>query len=100
MVTRKVGHFWKADPGHFSKAPKFIASSNPGDSPSQLFDAQYAALLTIADRIFIRTDIRPLKVDEIYINANKAFSEDRDDEKFGAQMDKLINAIVEIAEKL
>ncbi|MHB1841472.1 MAG: hypothetical protein ACYCPD_17075 [Acidobacteriaceae bacterium] len=25
VVTRKVGHFWKADPGHFSKAPKQAA---------------------------------------------------------------------------
>src|ERR1017187_6170584 len=22
LVTRQVGHFWKADPGQFSKAPK------------------------------------------------------------------------------
>ena len=24
VVTRKVGHFWKADPDHFSKAPKIV----------------------------------------------------------------------------
>jgi len=22
LITGQVGHFWKADPGHFSKAPK------------------------------------------------------------------------------
>jgi hypothetical protein len=26
LFTHQVGHFWKADPGHFSKAPKQFAS--------------------------------------------------------------------------
>ena len=24
LITKQVGHFWKADPGHFSKAPKSV----------------------------------------------------------------------------
>jgi hypothetical protein len=27
LITDQVGHFWKADPGHFSKAPKDSANS-------------------------------------------------------------------------
>jgi hypothetical protein len=28
MITEQVGHFWKADPGQFSKAPKKTVSSS------------------------------------------------------------------------
>lgn len=79
---------------------KFIAKSKPGDSASQMFEAQYLALRIVADRIFIRESIKPLKVDEIYIDANEQFTKDRDSEKFSARMDILIHDIVTVAEKL
>jgi uncharacterized protein YbjT (DUF2867 family) len=41
LVTRQLGHFWKADPGHFSKAPKFI-------HPDDIAAVSVAALLSDA----------------------------------------------------
>jgi hypothetical protein len=79
---------------------KVVSSSEPGEPASKMFTAQYTALQTIADRIFVRADIEPLKVSAAYISANEDFSKDRNFEKFGGRMDELINAIVKVAEKL
>jgi hypothetical protein len=27
LITEQVGHFWKADPGQFSKAPKLLLNA-------------------------------------------------------------------------
>jgi hypothetical protein len=40
LITGQVGHFWKADPGHFSKAPKVLQEmdrdNDSGDIDNQL----------------------------------------------------------------
>jgi hypothetical protein len=35
MITEQVGHFWKADPGQFSKAPKLEAKITEDDGTAR-----------------------------------------------------------------
>jgi hypothetical protein len=80
----------------------FIASPEPvsGELIKKDLESFKVAGRTIADRIFIRKDMKELKVGETYFDSREDFGNDNDSHTFGRRMDDLIDAIVEIAEKL
>jgi hypothetical protein len=79
---------------------KFLALSDSNKPSSSMFDAQYSALRAVADRIFIRRDLQPLNVENDFVDALNDVEKDRNLDKFSKRMDKLIQRIVEVAEKL
>jgi hypothetical protein len=59
MITEQVGHFWKADPGQFSKAPK-----NP---PPTLEDFVDAIRAVAGSRFLLLSLPRPLILGASYL---------------------------------
>src|ERR1035441_5121046 len=59
LITGQVGHFWKADPGQFSKAPKRVAViTNNGawiDDPEYIAEAEKRVeeFLKLTDEMFL-----------------------------------------------
>lgn len=63
----------------------------------ELNKASRDCLVTIQNRIYIAKQIKPLKLDQKWLEAFDHIMKSRDTEKYGAAFREMMNSIVEVA---
>jgi hypothetical protein len=65
----------------------------------EMNEASTNCLVTIQNRIYITEDVRPLKLDYLWLNAFDSLTKEANPEKYGATVRKMMDSIVDVAKK-